>query len=173
MGNITLILLIHSLGALKIQTSAGTLGSHSISSLLGDGKGFVISQFLTYFVRVEVKASCDRNMPCKYKEEELHLNTSSNLDRRGLCSCQRNFQEGLQEQFPSVGLVSFPSHLHQRIPWWKPTRCPHAHWGPAGISYHSFNGTVWNTTSGTAVHNPQGNQSFHFHGKRHLVTGGS
>lgn len=116
MGNITLKLLIHSLGALKIQTSAGTLGSHSISSLLGDGKGFVISQFLTYFVRVEVKASCDRNMPCKYKEEELHLNTSSNLDRRGLCSCQRNFQEGLQEQFPSVGSFLFQATCIKGFP---------------------------------------------------------
>lgn len=53
------------------------LGSHLISSLFGDGKGFVISQFLTYFARVEVKASCDRNVLRKYKEEEPHPNTSS------------------------------------------------------------------------------------------------
>lgn len=77
MGNITLIQLILSLGALKIQTRAGPLGSHSSSSLFGDGKGFVISQFLTYFARVEVEASCDRNIACKCKEEELHLNTSA------------------------------------------------------------------------------------------------
>lgn len=120
MGNITLILLILNLGALKTQSRAGTLGSPSISSLFGDGKGFVISQFLTYFARVEVKASCDRNIPWKYKEEELHLNTSSNLDRRGLCSCQRNSQEGLQEQFPSVcsflfqaiSIKGFPGKAH-------------------------------------------------------------
>jgi len=29
------------------------------ASLFGDGKGFLISQFLAYFARVEVKASCD------------------------------------------------------------------------------------------------------------------
>lgn len=77
MGSITLIQLIFNLGALKIQTRAAMLRSHSISSLFGDGKGFVISQFLTYFARVEVKAGCDRNIPCKYKEEELHPNTSA------------------------------------------------------------------------------------------------
>lgn len=63
-------------GGPKIQTRAGMLGSHSMSSLFGDGKGLVISQFLTYFVRLEVKASRDRNTLCKNKEE-LHLNTSA------------------------------------------------------------------------------------------------
>lgn len=53
------------------------LTSHSISSLFGDGKRFVISQFLTYFARVEVKASCDRNILLQYKEEEPRPNTSS------------------------------------------------------------------------------------------------
>lgn len=77
MGSITLMQQILNLGALKIQSRAGRRRSHSISSLFGDGKRFVISQFLTYFARVEVKASCDRNIPCKCKEEELHPHTSA------------------------------------------------------------------------------------------------